>query len=558
MIKKLLLSSIFLFNFSCAAISNTEDAYYYYVVCKYASESKDYESALELCDKARQELPDTKQIYKDEIFIALRLDKTEKVEQLLEEYINRFNKPEDYIFVANTYYHLRKIDKAISVLEEGLKKYPNNLDILSYLADFYIKNGKIKKAENILKEITKHKEYKKLDKVYYILARIELSKGNIKKAIEYLEKSFKLNKKNPEVYVLLGELYREQGNYKRAEEIYKQVLAVNPKDYEALNRLFQIYVDTDQYEKAKEIINDITKLYPSSKDSLLKEFLLYLKLGQVNQIIQKIENIAKKYPDDLNIQFILGMAYESLKEYKKAEEIYKKILKKEPKNEEVLNRLVSLYVQNKEYDKAIDILNEAYSYNPDNYHILVLMAEVEDERGNTKEAIKLIKEALEINSQDPKLYFYLAIYYDKLNKWKDAEKALKKALDIRPNYSDALNYLGYSYIVRNIDIDKGIELVKKALKFAPENPAYLDSLAWGYYKKGKYQEALKYMLKAYQQIKDDPVVLYHYGAILEAIGEKKKAKEMYEKALNLLSKMKEEPEKGITMEIKKRLKSLKW
>ena len=545
-------------NFSCSAVSREENPYFYYVMCKYAQYNKDYKSAEELCEKVVSLLPETRKAYQEVINILQKEGKTDKYLNYLKIYYQKFHRPEDFLFVAKKYEQINKFDEALNVLEKAKKLYPNNPDISAYLVDIYSKKKDVEKMESQLKELLKNPKFKNKAGAYFLLAKLEIMRSNFQKAEEYLKKAFQLNKKSSQIYVLLAELYRQKGNYKKAEKVYLEVLKENPNSIEALNRLFQLYVDTDQYEKAKKIIDKIVSINPSGKDVLLKQFYLYLKLNKVEDLIPKLEKLAKSHQNDPQILMILGMAYESLNKLERAEKIYEKVLKLQPGNKEVFERLISVLVNEKKYQKAIDLLNKKYAENPKNYQIIVMMAEIEDQRNNTQEAVNLIKEAISINPKDEKLYFYLGIYLDKLDRWEEVEKALKKAIKLRPNFHDALNYLGYSYIVRNIDIDKGIELVKKALKYAPDNPAYLDSLAWGYYKKGKYDKALNIMLKVINKINNDPVVFYHYGAVLEAVGEKKKAKEVYEKALKLLEKMKEEPEKGIRRKIKDRLKNLKW
>ena len=69
------------------------------------------------------------------------------------------------------------------------------------------------------------------------------------------------------------------------------------------------------------------------------------------------------------------------------------------------------------------------------------------------------------------------------------ELAVKKGVT-DPLY---LNYYGYTLIDHDVDIDRGIELVNRALKQEPKNTYYLDSLAWGLYKKGQCKEAYKIM-----------------------------------------------------------------
>lgn len=71
---------------------------------------------------------------------------------------------------------------------------------------------------------------------------------------------------------------------------------------------------------------------------------------------------------------------------------------------------------------------------------------------------------------------------------------LTDALSESPNHNFA-NYLGYLLIDYDIDIQKGIWYVKEALDASPQNFAYLDSLAWGYFKQGDCKEANAVMEK---------------------------------------------------------------
>jgi len=71
----------------------------------------------------------------------------------------------------------------------------------------------------------------------------------------------------------------------------------------------------------------------------------------------------------------------------------------------------------------------------------------------------------------------------------------------------------------------------KALKLEPENGYFLDSLAWIYYKQGRYKEALGKMQTAVRNIPPDPVVLEHLGDIYAAVGDLASAAGAYERSL---------------------------
>ena len=102
------------------------------------------------------------------------------------------------------------------------------------------------------------------------------------------------------------------------------------------------------------------------------------------------------------------------------------------------------------------------------------------------------------------------------------------------------NYYGYSLIDLNRnaeELDKGIMLVDKALsleKGRAPSEAFLDSKAWGLYRKGKFEEALSVMQQIKSEnFKDDHVYWEHMGAIQAAAGKTGDAVKSYKQLLKL-------------------------
>ena len=84
------------------------------------------------------------------------------------------------------------------------------------------------------------------------------------------------------------------------------------------------------------------------------------------------------------------------------------------------------------------------------------------------------------DKKDPQMIKKLISYFD---------RAIKEGADD----SSYFNYYGYTLIDSNVDVQKGIDYIKKALAQQPNNAYYIDSLAWGYYKINQCQEAYKLM-----------------------------------------------------------------
>ena len=68
----------------------------------------------------------------------------------------------------------------------------------------------------------------------------------------------------------------------------------------------------------------------------------------------------------------------------------------------------------------------------------------------------------------------------------------------------------------NIDIKRGLVLVKKALETEPNNIAYIDTLAWGEYKLKNCKEAYIQMKKVVDEVgMDDEEIKLHWEQIQE-------------------------------------------
>uniref|UniRef100_A0A7C4AIC3 Tetratricopeptide repeat protein n=1 Tax=Fundidesulfovibrio putealis TaxID=270496 RepID=A0A7C4AIC3_9BACT len=84
-------------------------------------------------------------------------------------------------------------------------------------------------------------------------------------------------------------------------------------------------------------------------------------------------------------------------------------------------------------------------------------------------------------------------------------------------------------------MDRALDLVTRALSSAPENPYYIDSLAWVHFKRGDLDKAWAEIQRATSRELEDPAVWEHYGDIAKAMGNKKEAAKGYRKALEMKS-----------------------
>lgn len=129
--------------------------------------------------------------------------------------------------------------------------------------------------------------------------------------------------------------------------------------------------------------------------------------------------------------------------------------------------------------------------------------------------------------------FSRGISYERSGQFPKAVADFREALEIRPDQASVLNYLGYSYVDRGENLDEGLKLIERAVARAPNDAYIQDSLAWAYYRLGRYAEAVPPMERAARDMSDDPLINDHLGDIYWKVGRKREAEIQWKRALSL-------------------------
>lgn len=110
---------------------------------------------------------------------------------------------------------------------------------------------------------------------------------------------------------------------------------------------------------------------------------------------------------------------------------------------------------------------------------------------------------------------------------------MKAALELQPDHAAILNYLGYSWVDRNVNLDEALRLIERAVELRPDDGYILDSLGWAYYRLGRYQDAVPPMERAVAAMSDDSLVNDHMGDVYWKAGRQREAEVQWRRALSL-------------------------
>lgn len=269
-------------------------------------------------------------------------------------------------------------------------------------------------------------------------------------------------------HYILGVYYDDLGDLDKAIQEYKQALAANPNSALLHLNLASVFIKKDQTALAIEQLKESIGIAPESIEPHVILALVYAAQNKADLATQ---------------EYTLAL---------------KNAAKLQPKNIEIYKSLGVIYLQQKKF----------------------------------KEAEGIFKLITGMDPADPQAHFYLGSIYFDLRDNSSAEKELNTALKLKPDYHEALNFLGYFYLEQDKNINRAGRMIRKALVFQPQNAAYLDSLGWFYFKKGKFKEALRELEKA-ASLLSDPTIYDHLGDAYLKLGDRNSAKLNWEKSLKL-------------------------
>jgi len=315
-----------------------------------------------------------------------------------------------------------------------------------------------------------------------------------------------LNKdKSKKLYNLLATLYVKDGNNASAIDILSKDTA--SLDVDSLYNLAYLYSLANRDDDALKIYE---KIYNKDKswDSLKGILSLLAKKNEADEVVDRLWselNSNDKLPKEAYLIFANLIDYK--KDTIRAIYVYRKLYEMTNKKE-YIKQLISLYLYSKDNKNLIKLLTKT---NYDDKLLFELYVSTEEYDKAYLLADKLYKE-----TNDPKYIAEKAMQtYEIANKYKTVDKktisemsnlfdqAFGKGVDDAMYY----NYYGYILIENDIDIPKGIELIKLALTKDPNNIYYLDSLAWGEYKLKKCNDAKKIVskMKSLSNLKDSDI-----------------------------------------------------
>jgi len=174
------------------------------------------------------------------------------------------------------------------------------------------------------------------------------------------------------------------------------------------------------------------------------------------------------------------------------------------------------YTKMERYDDALLYLEQVVTSGQDmlrSFQCRMALAYIYVVTKRTKMAEFELRRLAHNGFESAQLYTTLAYASWAQKHYKQAVDYYEKALDIDGNNATALNGLGFILVDTDMDLLRGLRCCKKAVDLKPQNPAYLDSLGWAYFKNGEVLEARTWLRRAVDAAPDKKEIKEHFETV---------------------------------------------
>ena len=324
------------------------------------------------------------------------------------------------------------------------------------------------------------------------------------------------------------------------------------------------FYNNNQEKDAINLIRSASEKFPSNL--LINQFKKILINGKVNKNIfncnnsthiiaelfyilanvlssqedYKLSNFYINIAKFLNPKFksynaLLAENFNNLEKHNKAKKIFKQMYENGTIYKWYSAKQIALIMKKKEEPNASKFLHQIYKSLDVGISETFDLANFLTSNENYEEAINLYSKILleidKTNNLYPEVLERRGMAYERSDKWKFGERDLIESLSAKPKEPFVMNYLAYSWIEKNQNIEEALKMLREANNLQKNNGYITDSLGWALFKTKNFSEAKKYLQLAIMLMPRDPVINDHFADCLWMNNNKIQARYYWNNAL---------------------------
>ncbi|QPA32975.1 tetratricopeptide repeat protein [Thermaerobacillus caldiproteolyticus] len=352
---------------------------------------------------------------------------------------------EEKYMLAEHLFSWGMLDEARAILEELALRYPDEGDVLLFLAEVYTELDEEEKALDILADIDEDDPL--FPRACLLAADLYQMQGLEEVSEQKLKKAYEKMPDEPIVQFALAELYFANGHYQKSIDFYQKVLEkettiagtyIPQRMAEALSLLGEFEQALPYYEQALQEKVDSHTLFGYGFTAFQAEYY--------QTAIEKFTELKTLDPEYVPLYLYLAKAYEHEGQLDQSYETAKQGLAIDEWNKELLLYAGKIALKLGKADEAEPFLRKAIEIDPGYIEALLTLTKVLLHQERYEDVVAYIEESIKQGEYDPQFEWDLARAKHKLEMYSDALNHYQEAYTFFKNDADFLEEYGYFLI----------------------------------------------------------------------------------------------------------------
>ncbi len=363
----------------------------------------------------------------------------------------------------------------------------------------------------------------------YAYAHVAARLGDLDRSRMLLERVLEIRPGNEAAAMTYLSLLQRQGDVNEAIVWLESALEQTEDDFNMRMAYARLLTDAKRFDDARRQFEILSVQAPNNIDVLYALGLLYLQIARLDEAEQYFTRLTELKKRVYDANYYLGRISEERKQNEQATNYYEGVHGGENYLDARI-RLSLILAKEGQVERALTNIREIES--PKNSNRLILIqaeGEILTDQKRYDEAMDLFDRAIEAETH-PDLLYSRAMLAEKMGRLDLLEEDLKTILADDPDNATALNALGYTLADRTERYEEAYKYIKRAYELSPEDFYILDSMGWVLYRLGRLDEAVDFLRQALE-LRNDPEIAAHLGEVLWVMGDKQAAQEVWDTAL---------------------------
>jgi tetratricopeptide (TPR) repeat protein len=242
--------------------------------------------------------------------------------------------------------------------------------------------------------------------------------------------------------------------------------------------------------------------------------------------------------DPTNGLTIVALAdlYEQLRQPERVVETYRRVPDSSPMRRVAELHLALALDDMERTDEALTHIDAILARDPNDIEALTTRGNILRGKRRFEEAFAAYDRAIRtVGSPEQRhwtLFYLRGITLERIRRWPEAEADFLRAIEMQPDQPLVLNYLGYSWVDQGVNLERGLQLLMRAVELRPTDGNIIDSVGWAYYRMGNFEEAVRWLERAVERRPADPTIADHLGDAYWRVGRHLEAQFQWRHALD--------------------------